>query len=333
MFPTFDVPPQEAETIKSRRARKVKDDATSSLSGGSVRSEEATHSSSKKTGGFGWFSKSKKNEIKEIPVLPSLKQSQRHLQEPPLPPPTKALPSPPPLPGLLNPMSETSSRNDPRRRTQHSDYSQASGSSAGGSVFSRQSRAETAISEESFSRKSRTETVLSEESFSSHVDNNRQAQGPFARALAKMESAGPRIMSARLEEQWEGLDDDESYQEVAFEKRLWALTAYQRLVQNKQLQSPAHELLSNSRPADQRRILHLYGSLGTYSRKLHAHFAVTDHHSRWMDACGLLLCSNRLYCIVHAVHNHTYTLPRTAQPSPPIRPLCRLAPALPGQLL
>lgn len=88
------------------------------------------------------------------------------------------------------------------------------------------------------------------------------AQSPFTRALAKMESAGARIIAARLSEEWEGLDDDESYQEVVFEKRLWALTAYQRLTQNKQLQSPAHEMLSNSRPSDQRRILHLNGSLG-----------------------------------------------------------------------
>lgn len=91
----------------------------------------------------------------------------------------------------------------------------------------------------------------------------KSAQGPFARALAKMESAGARIVTARLSEEWDGLDDDESFQEVVFEKRLWALTAYQRLTQNKHLQSPAHELLSNSRPADQRRILHLHGSLGT----------------------------------------------------------------------
>lgn len=89
------------------------------------------------------------------------------------------------------------------------------------------------------------------------------SQTPFARALAKMESAGARIVTARLSEEWEGLDDDESYQEVVFEKRLWALTAYQRLTQNKQLQSPAHDILSGSRPADQRRLLHLNGSLGT----------------------------------------------------------------------
>lgn len=88
------------------------------------------------------------------------------------------------------------------------------------------------------------------------------AQGPFARALGKMEAAGARIVSARLSEEWEGLDDDdESLQEVVFEKRLWALTAYQRLTQNKQLQSPAHDVLANSRPAEQRRVLHLHGNL------------------------------------------------------------------------
>lgn len=88
------------------------------------------------------------------------------------------------------------------------------------------------------------------------------AQGPFARALGKMEAAGARIISARLSEEWEGLDDDdESLQEVVFEKRLWALTAYQRLTQNKQLQSPAHDVLANSRPAEQRRVLHLHGNL------------------------------------------------------------------------
>ncbi|KAF3047610.1 hypothetical protein E8E12_010821 [Didymella heteroderae] len=91
---------------------------------------------------------------------------------------------------------------------------------------------------------------------------SKAAQGPFARALGKMESAGARIVSARLSEEWEGLDDDdESLQEVVFEKRLWALTAYQRLTQNKQLQSPAHDLLANSRPAEQRRVLHLHGNL------------------------------------------------------------------------
>ena len=77
-----------------------------------------------------------------------------------------------------------------------------------------------------------------------------------------MENAGTRIMSARLSEEWDGLDDDESFQEIMFEQRLWALTAYQRLTQNKPLQSPAHELLSNSQPADQRRVLQIHGSPG-----------------------------------------------------------------------
>lgn len=92
--------------------------------------------------------------------------------------------------------------------------------------------------------------------------STKSSHTPFNRALAKMEGAGSRIITARLGEQWDGLDDDESYQEVVFEKRLWALTAYQRLTQNKPLQSPAHESLQNSRPADQRRILQLHGSLG-----------------------------------------------------------------------
>jgi hypothetical protein len=91
------------------------------------------------------------------------------------------------------------------------------------------------------------------------------AQTPFTRALAKMENAGTRIMSARLSEEWDGLDDDESFQEIMFEQRLWALTAYQRLTQNKPLQSPAHELLSGSHPTDQRRVLQIHGSLGMSS--------------------------------------------------------------------
>jgi hypothetical protein len=286
MFPTFDVPPQQAETIKARKARRAKDDAKSTSSG-SVHSDRAastTSSSKQSSNGFGWFGKSKKNEIKEIPVLPSLKQksekkleitppsrqsstkqlevsppsdqiSEAQLDGFPLPPPTKALPSPPPLPspGLLSPASTGSFKIDPRRRTQASAYSQTSEfSSPAGSIFSRNSR---------------TDTLHSEVSSSSHTDDSRQTQGPFGRALAKMEAAGPRIMSARLGEEWDGLDDDESYQEVAFEKRLWALTAYQRLTQNKQLQSPAHELLRDSRPADQRRILHLYGLTGTCGAK------------------------------------------------------------------
>jgi hypothetical protein len=142
------------------------------------------------------------------------------------------------------------------------------------SIFSTTSQWDSALSEESFDdggysssvqleaveRGSRTGSKLGD-----HVAKSTQA--PFTRALAKMESAGARIIAARLSEEWDGLEDDDSYQEVTFEKRLWALTAYQRLTQNKQLQSPAHDLLSNSRPADQRRILHLNGSLGMYHNR------------------------------------------------------------------
>lgn len=96
-----------------------------------------------------------------------------------------------------------------------------------------------------------------------HRDHSSKAAvSPFARALAKIESAGTRIVSARLSEEWEGLDDDESLQEIVFEKRLWALTAYQRLTQNKSLQSPVHELLINARPGEQRRVLQIHGSIG-----------------------------------------------------------------------
>lgn len=91
------------------------------------------------------------------------------------------------------------------------------------------------------------------------------AQNPFARALSKLENAGLRITAARLSEQWAGLDnDEESFQEIMFEKRLWALTAYQWLMNSKHLQSPSHEMLLGSRVADGRRILHLHGSLGMF---------------------------------------------------------------------
>jgi len=139
------------------------------------------------------------------------------------------------------------------------------------SVFSNASRPDSTFSEETYDEPRLPSNVQFEAVERGSRTGSRQgdhaakaAQAPFARALAKMESAGARIIAARLSEEWEGLDDDESYQEVIFEKRLWALTAYQRLTQNKHLQSPAHELLSNSRPADQRRILHLHGSLGKH---------------------------------------------------------------------
>jgi hypothetical protein len=96
------------------------------------------------------------------------------------------------------------------------------------------------------------------------------AQSPFARTLAKMDNAGTRIISARLNEQWNSLDtDNDSYQEVIFEKRLWGITAYQKLTQGKQLQSPIHEILITNRQADRRRILNFHGSLGKYHFCLH----------------------------------------------------------------
>jgi hypothetical protein len=138
------------------------------------------------------------------------------------------------------------------------------------SIFSNASQYDSSLSEESYDDSRFGSNVQLEPVERGSRTGSRQgdhvtkaAQSPFSRALAKMEGAGARIITARLSEEWEGLDDDESYQEVVFEKRLWALTAYQRLTQNKQLQSPAHELLGSSRPADQRRILHLHGSLGT----------------------------------------------------------------------
>jgi hypothetical protein len=157
------------------------------------------------------------------------------------------------------------------RKSQYSTSSHGSSSRttiSGRSVFSSVSQSDSVLSEESYEdsrlgsnvqfeaveRGSRTGSRQSDNA----VKSNQASQAPFNRALAKMESAGARIIATRLSEEWEGLDDDE----VIFEKRLWALTAYQRLTQNKQLQSPAHELLSNSRPVDQRRILHLHGSLG-----------------------------------------------------------------------
>lgn len=90
---------------------------------------------------------------------------------------------------------------------------------------------------------------------------------PFARALAKMENAGLRIVAARLSEEWESIDhNDESYGEIMFEKRLWALIAYQWLMNGKQLQSPTHETLIGSRVSDCRRIMHLHGSRGEYCK-------------------------------------------------------------------
>jgi hypothetical protein len=160
------------------------------------------------------------------------------------------------------------------RKSQYSVLSQGSSNRttlSSRSIFSTTSQWDSALSEDSYADSGygsnlQLEVVERGSRTGSRLSDNaaKTAQAPFGRALAKMENAGSRIIAARLSEEWDGLEDDESYQEVTFEKRLWALTAYQRLTQNKQLQSPAHDILSNSRAADQRRILHLNGSLGMY---------------------------------------------------------------------
>lgn len=79
MFPTFDVPPQHAETVGARKQRKAKEEevtrrssTATSQSSGSNRSVRAESSASgSKKGGFGWFGKSK--GVQEIPKVPALK--------------------------------------------------------------------------------------------------------------------------------------------------------------------------------------------------------------------------------------------------------------------
>lgn len=126
------------------------------------------------------------------------------------------------------------------------------------------------------------------------------AQSPFARTLAKMDNAGTRIISARLNEKWNGLDtDNDSYQEVLFEKRLWALTAYQKLTKGKHLQSPIHDILIPNRQADRRRILNLHGSLGKYQFSLHdIYFEKLTSASRWVGSCSTLPFCYSLYTLV-----------------------------------
>lgn len=172
---------------------------------------------------------------------------------------------------VLQPVLRYRAETNSGRKSQYSTTTTSSDRTtlSGRSVFSNNSQYDSALSEKScddsrLGSSMQFETVAR---VSQQSDNTAKASlGAFRRALAKMESAGARIIAARLSEEWDGLDDDESYREVAFEKHLWALTAYQRLTQNKQLQSHAHEELNNSRPEDQRRILHLHGSLGTLQR-------------------------------------------------------------------
>jgi len=99
MFPTFDVPPQHAETIGARKARKAREDDTSRRSfSATSQSSGSTHSSKRqdapslsdsrsggKTGFGGWFSKSSKKGIQEIAPLSTHKETQRQ-KEPALEP-------------------------------------------------------------------------------------------------------------------------------------------------------------------------------------------------------------------------------------------------------
>lgn len=108
MFPTFDVPPQHAETVGARKARRAKEEETArrsssatSQSSGSIHSAKAHSSKSKaaEKNGFGWFGKSSKKGVQEISSLPSTKKPPPPLQEPepefePCPP-TAPLPPPP----------------------------------------------------------------------------------------------------------------------------------------------------------------------------------------------------------------------------------------------
>jgi hypothetical protein len=109
MFPTFDVPPQHAETVGARKARRAREDdagrrsstATSQSSGSthSVAANPGKSRAGEKSGGFGWFGKSSKKGVQEISTLPSVKKSPPPLEEP-VPdiepfPPTAPLPPPP----------------------------------------------------------------------------------------------------------------------------------------------------------------------------------------------------------------------------------------------
>jgi hypothetical protein len=116
MFPAFDVPPQHAETVGARKARRAREDdagrrastATSQSSGSthSVAANSGKSRAGEKSGGFGWFGKSSKKGVQEISTLPSVKKSPPPLGEP-VPdiepfPPTAPLPPPPPQQDALS---------------------------------------------------------------------------------------------------------------------------------------------------------------------------------------------------------------------------------------
>jgi hypothetical protein len=91
MFPTFDVPPQHAETVGARKARRARQDdttrrsfSTTSQSSGSTHSskrQDATSSSDSRSGGksglSSWFGKSSKKGVQEIAPLSTCKETQR----------------------------------------------------------------------------------------------------------------------------------------------------------------------------------------------------------------------------------------------------------------
>jgi SAM-dependent methyltransferase len=85
--------------------------------------------------------------------------------------------------------------------------------------------------------------------------------------MSKIKKAGPQIVATRLNEEWEEESDEETNQEMMFEKRLWALNAYEWLTQGKQLQSPMHEHLSASLTHEGVRVLHVHGPIGICKRR------------------------------------------------------------------
>lgn len=127
MFPTFDVPPQHAETVGARRHRKAREEETArrnstatSQSSGSNRSVrgESTASSIKKGSGFGWFGKSK--GVQEIPKIPTLKTK---ISEPSSPSPASVAvpPQETPSPVISSPISEVAPQASDRRPSQRSN--------------------------------------------------------------------------------------------------------------------------------------------------------------------------------------------------------------------
>lgn len=123
MFPTFDVPPQHAETVGARKHRKAREEETArrsstatSQSSGSNRSVRAeSHSSSNKKGGFGWFGKSK--GVQEIPL-----KNKPSEPSPPPPPAPVVAPSPQEISSpLVSPISELAPQPSDRRPSQRSN--------------------------------------------------------------------------------------------------------------------------------------------------------------------------------------------------------------------